>query len=290
MAQYPAPTENLPIFDTIVFNTTGTNTSNTSNATTVNVVDQSSTSGIFDIAILQGVSGALPVGASTGLTYNNTTGLSVNGDITSGGNVTLNKSNGSVINFSSTSSGAIVQSGFSLTLQALNNNAIYIGSTYTNINQRTVFNSTIGLTSTALTYTNADLGYTASFLDNHNYNIVSGTIYSLAVNIPSNGVWLCSGSLCLIPGGTDAMTFIGTGFTFGSGYWDNPQSGLTISRTMNYNAVTLTNTGNPYHQFQNGTCVYKNTSGALTIYFTVQMNWTGSTLQFISEAQITRIG
>jgi len=43
-------------------------------ASNVNVVNQTATAGSFNVGILQGVSGALPVGASSGLTYNNTLG------------------------------------------------------------------------------------------------------------------------------------------------------------------------------------------------------------------------
>ena len=261
-------------------------------ATNVNVVNQTATAGNFDIAILQGVSGALPIGASTGITYNNTLGtITCNnfaGTATNATNVGTTSDNTSGTyypTFVKTSGNAVLPLYKDDGVSAMTYNPFTSTLSTSNISISGAI--TLGTNST---YTSTQLGYNTPFIDNHNTNITTGTIYSLAIAIPSNGVWLLNGSLMLNPNGACAMTFIGSGFTLGSGVWDNPQSSITTSRTMSYIPFTLNTSANPYHQFQNGMCVYTNTSGAINLYYTVQMNWTGGTMQFISEARITRIG
>jgi hypothetical protein len=59
-------------------------------ATNVNVIDRSATAGAFNIGILQGVTGALPVGACTGLTYNNTSGILTSTSLTTSADIIVN--------------------------------------------------------------------------------------------------------------------------------------------------------------------------------------------------------
>ena len=69
-----SPGNNTTTIATTAFVTTAVS-GTVGTATNVNVIDRSATTGAFNIGILQGVTGALPVGACTALTYNNTSGL-----------------------------------------------------------------------------------------------------------------------------------------------------------------------------------------------------------------------
>ena len=157
------------------------------------------------------------------------------------------------------------------------------------MNKQTTFNSNIILPTTALTYSNTNLGYTNRFVLNTSVNIVSGVYNILSINIPYAGVWALCGSMMIAPSSTMSVQFNGCGFSDLTQF-RNPNSAYSsASMSCDTNTISIPVTTNPIQYYKNSSTVWKATT-PITIYFLSLVNFTSGAATTILDAIITRIG
>ena len=158
------------------------------------------------------------------------------------------------------------------------------------MNKQTTFNSNIILPTTALTYTNTNLGFTNRFVLNTSVNIVSGVYNVLSINIPYAGVWALWGSMMIAPSSTMSVQFNGCGFSDLNYKFRNPDSAYSsASMNCDTNTISIPVTANPIQYYKNSSTVWVATT-SITIYFLSLVNFTSGAAITILDAIITRIG
>ena len=148
---------------------------------------------------------------------------------------------------------------------------------------------TLTLPSTALTYTNADLGYTTTTILNQNVNIISGTYQVLNVSIPKAGVYSLSGSMMLNVVTTLTTQLRGCGFSDLTTFRNAQSAYSSSSMNLSTDTVTLPVKTQPFVYYKNSSTTWVATA-ATTIYFLGYVDFTAGSTKIILQATLTRIG